>query len=165
MPPAVDVQVFLSIAWLLSSHLYLLLSASLLNAWYGQCCCLCHCRVDWAGGLMWPFYRGFLFTVTLFKGSSFPVLCILAQKSTEVAQVRRQLIIIGSSDTKRNACGSSSFSHCQWVYGAKSPFLGAKHWRHTPLFTAIVCCLQLGKCLLQANSRTESFSPTCLWCR
>lgn len=74
---------------------------------------------------MGPFNRGFLFTVTLFKASSFPVLCIPAQKSTEVAQDRRQLVIIGSSDTKRNACESSPFSHCQWVYGDKSPFLGA----------------------------------------
>lgn len=56
---------------------------------------------------------------------------------TEEAQDRRQSVITGSSDTKTSACESSYFSHCQQVYGDKSPFIGAKHWRHTPPFTTI----------------------------
>lgn len=103
--------------------------------------------MDWAGGLLETFHGvfigAFLFSVALFKASRQSPSAV--HPCTEEAQDRRQSVTSGSSDTKRSACESSPFSHYQQVCRDKFPFLGAKHWRYTPPFTTMLCCLQFSK--------------------
>lgn len=161
MPPAAAGQAFLSIVRLFSQQPLVPAPVctpadSLVGA------VLLLMSLDWAGRLIGTFYRGFLFSVTLFKASSFPVLCIPAQKrhrtedsqSSLAAQIPKEgLVKAHLLVTVSRFMGTNPLS---WVQGTGGTALHLLPWFAVSRF---------GKCSLQANSRTESFSPTCLWCR